>query len=198
VALSCFCTVTEAFGIFGLIPFLQWKKDITERIDGIFAVLVPEAERGQWKKMDGPDGSFVGDTNEDARTVWIPVHESEGNWSQSLTITYVCQPIALEKGKYRQYTSIHETFEHLKKKTGPNVNWSFTPNGDKDAIFEKDTRDDKGNVVKRSIGREVLVGDWVVTTWYQNKSSSSKPEAAVKLDEKKSLWRDRFLQLQFD
>jgi hypothetical protein len=170
--------------------FNAWKDDMTERLSIVFETAIPESARSKWHLVQ--NNPIIGDINEKAGCHWKIVDKTNNKIE---LFSVVFRNKAFQKGS-QQYDSIEACLKDLKDESAEGweepYKWSITKISDTEALLEGDLDGGKDRLLSRAI----LKGNWLMLLEYEIKST--KPDSSDTWIEKRDIWRERLLKVNFN
>lgn len=170
--------------------FITWKDDMTKRLNIIFETTVPESARSKWHLVQ--NYPIIGDVNEKAGCQWKIVDKTN-NKIELFSVVFRNKTFQKDS---QQYNSIEAFLKDLKEDSAEGweepYKWSITKINDSEALLEGDLDGGKYRVLSRAI----LKGNWLMLLEYEVKST--KPDSNETWIEKRDIWRERLLKVNFN
>jgi hypothetical protein len=170
--------------------FYAWQDEMTARLKTVFETCVPESARSRWKMVG--DKPLMGDTGHFATATWSIMDKD----TKKVEIFYVIfRNSGFDKDE-KKFATIEQFVESIKTDSQDGweepYKWTVTKISDKEALLEGNLEGGKD----RSLRRLILQGDWFVILKYETKYT--KPDTADAWNEKKEIWQERLLKVNFN
>lgn len=169
--------------------FNAWQEEMTKRLKDAFEIAVPSSARSKWK-MSG-NKPLIGDTGHFATATWT---NNDPATKKNEIFYLLFKNMTYEKGD-KQIYSIEDCIKTIKTESIEGweepYKWNMRKINDQEVLLEGNFESGKD----RSLRRIILKDNWLIIMKYETKYST--PESEDTWNEKKNIWQERLMKINF-